>query len=78
MYPNASRDSRGRLLAAAAIGVREESIRRADLLVKAGVDVIVIDVAHGHTEMVIDMVKRLRRTYGDEIEIVAGLSLIHI
>ncbi len=72
MYPNASRDSRGRLLAAAAIGVREESIRRADLLVKAGVDVIVIDVAHGHTEMVIDMVKRLRRTYGDEIEIVAG------
>ena len=72
MYPNASRDSRGRLLAAAAIGVREESIRRADLLVKAGVDVIVIDVAHGHTEMVINMVKRLRRTYGDEIEIVAG------
>ena len=72
MYPNASRDSRGRLLAAAAIGVREESIRRADLLVKAGVDVIVIDVAHGHTEMVIDIVKRLRRTYGDEIEIVAG------
>lgn len=72
MYPNASRDSRGRLLAAAAIGVREESIRRADLLVKAGVDVIVIDVAHGHTEMVINMIKRLRRTYGDEIEIVAG------
>jgi len=72
MYPNASRDSRGRLLAAAAIGVREESIRRADLLVKAGVDVIVIDVAHGHTDMVINMVKRLRRTYGDEIEIVAG------
>ena len=72
MYPNASRDSRGRLLAAAAIGVREESIRRADLLVKAGVDVIVIDVAHGHTEMVVNMVKRLRRTYGDEIEIVAG------
>ena len=72
MYPNASRDSRGRLLAAAAIGVREESIRRAELLVKAGVDVIVIDVAHGHTEMVINMVKRLRRTYGDELEIVAG------
>lgn len=72
MYPNASRDSKGRLLAAAAIGVREESIRRAELLVKAGVDVIVIDVAHGHTEMVINMVKRLRRTYGDELEIVAG------
>ena len=72
MYPNASRDSRGRLLAAAAIGVREESIRRSELLVKAGVDVIVIDVAHGHTEMVINMVKRLRRTYGDELEIVAG------
>jgi len=72
MYPNASRDSRGRLLAAAAIGVREESIRRADLLVKAGVDAIVIDVAHGHTEMVMNMIKRLRRTYGDELEIVAG------
>ena len=72
MYPNASRDSRGRLLAAAAIGVREESIRRADLLVKAGVDAIVIDVAHGHTEMVMNMIKRLRRTYGDELQIVAG------
>jgi len=71
-YPNASRDSKGRLLVAAAIGVKEREIDRAKLLVEAGADAIVIDVAHGHTSMCIETIKKLRRIYGDDVEIVAG------
>ena len=71
-YPSASRDSKGRLLAAAAIGVREREVERAKLLVEADVDVLVIDVAHGHSEMCMEMVRRIRKIYGDEVEIVAG------
>ncbi len=71
-YPNASRDSKGRLLAAAAIGVREGEVERAKLLVEAGVDALVVDVAHGHSEMCIKMVRRIRELYGDEVEVVAG------
>ena len=71
-YPSASRDSKGRLLAAAAIGVREREIERAKLLVEADVDVLVIDVAHGHSEMCVEMVRRIRKIYGDEVEVVAG------
>ncbi|MEM2581136.1 MAG: IMP dehydrogenase, partial [Candidatus Caldarchaeum sp.] len=51
MYPNASRDSRGRLMVAAAIGVKEDALDRAEALIGAGADALVIDVAHGHTEM---------------------------
>ena len=71
-YPNASRDSRGRLLVAAAIGVKEQELDRAKLLIEAGADVLVIDVAHGHSEMCIEMIKKLKRTYGDELDLVAG------
>ena len=71
-YPNASRDSKGRLLVAAAVGVKERELERAQLLVEAGVDALVVDVAHGHSEMCIEMVKRLRIIYGDDVEIVAG------
>ncbi|HDD66450.1 MAG TPA: CBS domain-containing protein, partial [Nitrososphaeria archaeon] len=63
-YPNASRNSKGRLLAAAAIGVREGEVERAKLLVEAGVDALVVDVAHGHSEMCIKMVRRIRELYG--------------
>lgn len=71
-YPNASRDLKGRLLVAAAIGVKENEIKRAELLIEADVDVLVIDVAHGHTSMCIDTIKKLRKIYGDSVEIVAG------
>ncbi len=71
-YPNASRDLKGRLLVAAAVGVKERELERAQLLVEAGVDALVVDVAHGHSEMCIEMVKRLRIIYGDDVEIVAG------
>jgi IMP dehydrogenase len=69
-YPNACKDSLGRLRAGAAVGTGEDSIIRAELLVKAGVDVIVIDTAHGHTTPVISMLKRLKKMF--DIDIIAG------
>ncbi|MDJ0271765.1 MAG: IMP dehydrogenase, partial [Aigarchaeota archaeon] len=72
MHPNASRDSRGRLMVAAAIGVREEAMDRAEALLAAGADCLVIDVAHGHTDMVINLIKKLRRSFGEDFELVAG------
>lgn len=69
-YPNACKDSLGRLRVGAAVGVGEDAIYRAELLVKAGVDVIVIDTAHGHTRAVIDTLKRLKKMVS--VDIVAG------
>ncbi len=69
-YPNACKDEMGRLRVGAAIGVGEDAAYRAELLVKAGVDVIVIDTAHGHSESVIKMVKTVKKKFG--IEVIAG------
>jgi IMP dehydrogenase len=69
-YPNACKDDKGRLRVGAAVGVGDEAFMRAELLVKAGVDVIVIDTAHGHTKAVIETLKRLKK--GFEIDIIAG------
>ena len=60
-YPNACKDKVGRLRVGAAIGTGEDSVYRAELLVKAGVDVIVIDTAHGHSASVISMLKSLKK-----------------
>src|SRR5437762_9265766 len=62
-YPNASKDSLGRLRCGAAIGVARDTLERAEALVAAHVDVLVIDTAHGHSQGVLDMVRRLRRTF---------------
>lgn len=70
-YPNACKDGHGRLRVGAAVGVAEDSIERVDTLVKSGVDVVVVDTAHGHSETVIAMVKRLRKSY-PELDIIAG------
>ncbi len=70
-YPNACKDALGRLRVGAAIGVGEEAVERADVLAKAGVDVLVIDTAHGHSKGVIETVKSLRRRFS-KIEIIAG------
>lgn len=69
-YPNACKDSLGRLRVAAAVGVGEPAIYRAELLVRAGVDVIVIDTAHGHSKAVIETLKELKRRF--DIDVVAG------
>ncbi|MEW6032037.1 MAG: IMP dehydrogenase [Bacillota bacterium] len=70
-YPNAAKDSRGRLLAGAAVGVNAEARTRAEALVAAGVDVIVVDSAHGHSRNVLELTRELRRSFPD-LCLVAG------
>jgi IMP dehydrogenase len=60
-YPHATKDEAGRLRVAAAIGVGDESYKRARTLVDVGVDVIMVDTAHGHNRQVLEMVSRLKR-----------------
>jgi IMP dehydrogenase len=70
-YPNASKDSLGRLRCGAAVGVGRDAMDRADALVAAGVDVLVVDTAHGHSQGVLDMVGRIRQRFSD-VNLVAG------
>lgn len=70
-YPNAAKDEHGRLLVGAAVGVSADNLERVDELVKAGVDVITVDTAHGHSKGVIDMVKSVKKLYPD-LQVIAG------
>lgn len=70
-FPTATKDEEGRLMVAAAVGVGEESVQRAELLVEAGVDIIVIDTAHGHSKGVIENISRLKKLFPKQ-EIIAG------
>jgi IMP dehydrogenase len=70
-FPESNKDKLGRLRVAAAIGVGEKEQMRAELLVEAGVDAIVVDTAHGHSLGVVNMVKELKSKY-KELEVVAG------
>ncbi len=70
-FPNSAKDTQGRLLVGAAVGVSKDTDMRLELLTGAGVDLIVIDTAHGHSKGVIDTVKRVRENYPD-LAIVAG------
>jgi IMP dehydrogenase len=70
-YPNAAKDSAGRLRVAAAIGVGDESYKRARALVDAGVDALVVDSAHGHSRNVLDMVARLKGDVPD-VDVIGG------
>ncbi|MDO8283177.1 MAG: IMP dehydrogenase [Thermodesulfovibrionia bacterium] len=70
-YPNACKDEFGRLRVGAALGVGPETLESADFLIKAGVDALVVDTAHGHSQFVIEMVKELKKKYRN-IEIIAG------
>src|SRR4026209_1157689 len=70
-YPNACKDALGRLRVGAALGVGKDALERAEALVAAHVDLLVLDTAHAHAPGARDMVKRLRRQYPD-VELVAG------
>jgi len=70
-YPNAAKDSRGRLLAGAAVGITRDTLERVQALVKAGVDVIVVDTAHGHSQAVIDTVIKIKHHFPD-LDLIAG------
>ncbi len=69
-YPHACKDKLGRLRVGGAIGVGEDAIFRASLLVKAGADVIAIDTAHGHAKSVIEALKKVKKKFN--IEVIAG------
>jgi len=70
-YPKACKDDMGRLRVGAAIGVGPDRLERAEALLKAGADVILIDTSHGHTQNVIDTVRELKETF-KAIELIAG------
>ncbi len=70
-YPNACKDSLGRLRCAAAVGTAQNTLDRAAALVAAHVDVIIVDTAHGHSQGVLDIVKEIRRRF-PEVDLIAG------
>ncbi len=70
-FPNACKDDQGRLRVGAAVGVADETEERAEALVAAGVDLLVVDTAHGHSKGVLDTVKKLRKKF-PKIDLMAG------
>ncbi|MBU2542443.1 IMP dehydrogenase, partial [Patescibacteria group bacterium] len=70
-YPLANRDEDGRLIVGAAVGVHGDYIERAQELIKAGVDVLVIDIAHGHSDLMFNAIAKLREAVGD-VQLIAG------
>lgn len=70
-YPNANKDENGRLLVGAGVGVGEDTMERIAALVKAGVDIIAIDSAHGHSKGVLDKISEIRKAYPD-LDLVGG------
>ncbi len=71
VYPHANKDQDGRLIAAAAVGTGTQELRRVELLVDAGVDVLVLDTAHGHSTRVLNQVKEIKRHHSS-VQVVAG------
>jgi IMP dehydrogenase len=73
-YPNSTKDADGRLVVGAALGVGEDAYKRAGLLMDAGVDVLVVDTAHGHQRAVLDMVARVKADFGGDggVQVVGG------
>jgi len=70
-FPDAAKDSQGRLLCGAAVGISKDTFERAEALVQAGIDVLVVDSAHGHHINIIETVRKLRGIY-PELTIIAG------
>ena len=70
-FPNAARDAQGKLRVGAAVGVGEGTEERVDALVRAGVDAIVVDTAHGHSAGVIERVRWVKRTY-PQVDVIGG------
>ena len=71
LFPYSAKDEKGRLLAGAAVGVTTDLMERAQALMSAGVDIITLDTAHGHSQGVIEAIKKLRKEFPD-IQIIAG------
>jgi IMP dehydrogenase len=71
LHPNACKDEQGRLRVAAATSTGDEGLARAELLIDAGADLIVVDTAHGHSALVLDQVRRIKRQ-SNAVQVVAG------
>jgi IMP dehydrogenase len=69
-YPNSSKDAKGRLRVGAAVGISRDTFERTEALIKAKVDVIVVDTAHGHSTRVIEIIKDIKKNY--DIELIGG------
>ena len=69
-YPNAIKDSHGRLLVGAAVGTEKDTLSRAEELINAGADVLIVDTAHGHSQGVLNIVEKIRNKF--DIELIAG------
>jgi IMP dehydrogenase len=76
-YPTATKDPDGRLLVGAAVGVGAAGHQRAMALADAGVDVLMVDTAHGHSRAVVDMVTTLKKEFGDTVDVVGGNVATH-
>lgn len=72
LFPNASKDEKGRLRVGAAVGVKGDFMERAESLIESYCDVIVVDVAHGHSMQAVEAVKKIKRNFGDEVQVIAG------
>lgn len=72
LYPNATKDKAGRLIAAAAVGCNDYTDKHCDNLIDVGCDVLVIDTAHGHSKKVLEQVKKLSNRHGKSCVIIAG------
>lgn len=72
LYPVASKDEKGRLRVGAAVGTGENGLARAEALIDAGLDLLVVDTAHGHSKGVLDTVKKIRSLRGNNVQIMAG------
>jgi IMP dehydrogenase len=69
-YPSATKDARGRLLVGAAVGVGPDALERAEALVEADVDVLVVDTAHGHSAAVVEMTRAVKERF--DVQVIAG------
>jgi IMP dehydrogenase len=71
-FPRAAKDSQGRLRAGAAIGVGPDTFARCEALIAEDVDILMVDTSHGHSQMVLDTLKRLTQAFGSRVQIGAG------
>lgn len=70
-YPNACKDDKGRLRVGAAVGIGNDTLRRVEALVNAGVDIVTIDSAHGHSQGVLDKIREIRKAFPD-LDLIGG------
>jgi inosine-5'-monophosphate dehydrogenase len=72
LYPNAAKDEFGRLRVGAAVGVSPDTNERCAALIEEGVDVLVVDTSHAHSQMVLDTVAQVKKRFGQQVQLIAG------